>query len=233
MNITQDTLLQIENVIKSGKLVDITELIITKSEIRGINRSKTSFILSDIELADDFATLAINRPDVYTSRYNLIKNVDDSKTIAKIKESVDDTFIEQIDFKSKSIKVQFRCCNPAMISAPKSINDKEIYSIKFAQEDIDTLIKACSSIDTPNIKIVGSAEGVSYQLVDLSGDTVEIESDSQIECDDDSFNFNFSYVQKPFLQLLKNCESFEYTLGGKGVFKIKVNGIYFYLLPQM
>lgn len=233
MNITQDTLLQIENIIKSAKLVDVTELIVCNDLVRGINKSKTAFILSELELPDDFATLAINRPDIYTSRFNLVKDMDSCKTTAKIKQKDGDEFVEQLDFKAKGVKVQFRCCNPSMISAPKSINDKEFYTIKFSQDAVDTLVKACSSIDTLNIKLSGTEEGLSYELIDLSGDNIVLTSDSQISCEDDKFNFNFSFVQKPFLQLLKNCENFEFTLGSKGVFKIKVNNIYFYLLPQI
>jgi hypothetical protein len=233
MKITKDTLMQIENIITSAKLVDVTDLIISNDLVRGINKAKTAFILSDLELPDDFANLAINRPDVYKSRFNLVKNIDDCVTTAKIREKDEGDFIEQIDFKSKSVKVQYRCCNPTMISAPKSINDKEFYTIKFSQEDVDMLNKASGSIDTLNIKIEGSEEGLRYELVDLSGDTITVDSESQIECEEDTFDFNFSFVQKPFLQLLKNCDIFEFSLGLKGVFKIKVNNIYFYLLPQV
>ena len=233
MNINTDTLLQIENIIKSAKLVDISEMIISKELIRGINKSKTAFMLSEAELSDDFETLAINRPDVFTSRFNLVKDIDDCKTTAKLKEKDNDTFIEQLDFKSKSVKVQYRTCNPAMVTAPKSINDKDTYFIKFSDVDVRTLLKSQASIDTENIKLIGNEEGLSYQLTDLSGDNITIDSDSSIDCDDSKFSFSFNFAQKPFLALLKNSESFEFTLGKKGIFKIKVNNIYFYLLPQV
>lgn len=233
--ITTDSLLQIENIIKSAKLVEISELIIDKDLVRGINKSKTAFILSELKLPDEFITMAINRPDVYLSRFGLVKNIDDFKSSVKIKDNGDDSFVEQIDFKSKSIKVQYRCCSPSMIAAqPKSIKDKDTYYIKFSQADIDTLLKAGSATDTANIKVIGNEEELSYELTDLTGDTITIMSDTVATTDDlDKFKFSFNFAQKSFLQLLKNCSSFEFSLGARGVFKIKVNNVHMYLLPQV
>lgn len=233
MTLTTSTLSQIENIIKSAKYVDISSMIIEKNQIRGINSSKTSFMLSDIDLPDDFETIAISRPDVYLSRFNLIKDIENYTCSTKIKEKGEESFVEQIDFQSKSLKMQYRCSNPSMISAPKVINDTQVYTVKFTQDDVSTLLKASATIDTENIKIIGSDNGLSYKLTDMTGDTIDSDSDSQVECEQDNFNFSFNFVQKPFLQLLKNCDGGEFSLGKKGILEIRVNDINFYLLPQV
>lgn len=234
MNITTDTLLQIENILKSAKLIDISEIIIDNHLVRGINYSKTAFILSELSLPEDFPTLGINRPEIYLSRSTLVKDDDTTTVSATIKETIDSSFISQLDFKSKSVKVQFRSCNPGMISAPKSINDAETFNIKFTENDVKMITKACSSIDTDNIKITGSDSGVDFELVDLSGDTIVYNSDAVLTSNNDDTDFSFSFVQKQLLQMLKNSgDDMEFTLGKKGMFKIRVNGIVFYLLPQV
>lgn len=230
--ITTDTLLQIENIIKSAKLVEITDMAIEQNSVRGINKSKTAFMISDLELPDDFETIGINRPDVYLSRFNMIKDLD-FKASTKVKASdKGEDFVEQVDFKSKSIKSQYRCCDPNNIQCPRTINDIDTYTIKFDQNEVDMLVKACSSMDTENISLIGSNEGLAYTLTDLSSDTIDIQSDIQIEAEDDTFNFRFNFIQKSFLALIKNCDSFEFILGKRGVLKIKVNNIIFYLMPQ-
>jgi len=234
MKLSKVTALAIENILSTVKLIKVAELLITNDKVSGYNPDKTAFVLSDLSLTDDFGEMGINRLQTFLSRFNLIKDDDNAVITAEIDGVDDDKFVKQMNFKSKALNIQYRCGPPKFIASPKVVHDNEEFIIKI-DEDLSNLIsKASGTSDSDRIKLINVNGELTYELVDNSNDIIKIEAEDKVEVESDgSNNFTFSYALDMFNSLMKGCAEATYSIGKRGIFKIKVNGLTIYMLPRV
>lgn len=246
MKLSKNTILQIENLIKTCKFADIAELKVLDGIASAINKSKTILMISDFVITESTDGFALTRLDLFMSRFNLIKDIPDYEINAdlKTKQSVLDAngkeispemeLISRIIFKAKRIKAEYKCSLPQAVKAPSAVKDEFNKKISLNEEFVLTLIKASAAADNEIIKINYTDNKLSFILSDINKDQIVLDIDSDVLDENDLIyneDFEFSYNIKSIFQLLKNTDNYNIEIGVKGILKIVVNSLSFYALP--
>jgi len=232
MKLSKGTVLTIGNILSTVKLIKATDLVITNEKVSGYNPDKTAFIMSELDLDEDFGSIGISRLQTFLSRFDLIKDDDSVEITAVVSGDDDDKITSELKFKTDSLKMQYRCGSPKFISAPTIINDNEQYTIKI-DEDLTSLIsRASNTSDTNLIRLVNVNGELSYEMKDNSDDVINILADDKVESEEDKNDFKFAYALDMFNALLKNSSEASFSIGKRGIFRIKVNSLTFFMLPR-
>jgi len=234
MKLSKGTALSIENILSTVKLIKVADLLITNDKVSGYNPDKTAFIMSELDLDEDFGSIGINRLQTFLSRFNLIKDDENVEITAIVDGDDDDKITKELKFKTKTVNMQYRCGSPKFISVPTVINDNEKYTIKIEDDLANFIGRATSSATTenPKVKIINKDGKLSFELIDDSDDIIAIASEVEVDCEEDSNTFTFSYALDMFNALIKNSADNSFTIGARGIFKIEVNSLTFYMLPR-
>ena len=234
MKLSKASAVSIENVLRTAKLIDVNEMKITNTNVSGYNTDRSAFIFSPHTIVEDIGVMAIKRLDVYLARYDIIKDMDDSEIIITTQGDGDDRICKQLDLNAKRIKLQYRFGSHTMIQAPTAVKDNELYTIKIDEEITSLITKASIGAESPKVELSCSNGELTYNLVDLSNDLLCIESDEKVVTEGDGVcNFTHSYALKMFIQLMKNTTDNEFCIGAKGLLKVNVNNLDFYMLPRV
>lgn len=236
MKLSKASVFTIENVLKSIKFVDVNEVIITNTQAKGFNPDRTGFVLADIDIPEKIGQMAINRPDIFLNRFNLIKDDDNFEVEFKTKGIDDDILTSELVFKSSKVTLEYRCGLPKLIKAPSSINDKPTYKIPITKESVALFTKASNATDSSLVTLVAKNGELTLETVDLTNDIVNIRLDdaaSRVDTADDTpINFNFSFVSKLLTKLMKETSDDYLLIGKRGLLHIKVNNVNLTLYPR-
>ena len=133
-----------------------------------------------------------------------------------------------IYFSEGDISLMQRCVPPENIKAPKIINDTPKYLIDIKKSHISTLKSMCTAVRTDEFHLVASKAGVFLNVLDdeVSGSVFNI----KIGEAEDGIEFDYRYITKSFVQLIKSDKSI--SIGEKGLLKATLDEFDFYLIPQ-
>lgn len=234
MKLDTDSIVYIQNVVKTSQMVDIDNVIIEPGLVRAIDDNKTVVLFQDVDVPDmPFGSIGLNRIDVFMSRLDITKTQEDFNIDAKVDD--ESKFARSLTMKAKGLKVDYRCANPTTIQAPKQVNDVMKYQIQLNAEAVVLLQKGQSAMAAETVTIVSNAEGVKFELVDINDDTFSHMVTTEVKAltDDTNTTFAYRYPIKTLLPLFKyNPEGF-FTIGQKGILSISVNGLTIFVLPQV
>jgi hypothetical protein len=233
MKLDDETLGYIQTVVNTAVLIGIDNIIIEAGMVRAIDENKTVVIFQDENVPTPlFGAIGLNRINVFTSRFDIIKNRDD----ASIEVTVDDgrVFARSLIMRSKGIKVDYRCANPATIQAPRQINDTMKYRVPLTAEAVMLLQKGQSAMGADTVSIISNDNGVSFELADINNDVFSHVFTQNVESlDNGKTTFAHRYPVKTLLSMFKSNAEGDFYVGGKGMLKFMVNGLDVYVIPQV
>jgi len=235
MNLTQDLTTFIENVVKTSQSVQIDDVIIEGGAVRAIDEDRTVVLYQTNNVPSfPFDSIGLNRIGILLSRLDLVKGRDGFQIDIETKTNEDITHVSALKMKSADTKVGYLCANPETIKAPKQINDEIIYSIQLNAEAVSVLQKGHAAMGSENVSII-SKDGVSFELEDINGDTFvhDFSSDATSLSPGADTSFVHKYPVKVILSLFKQNPDGVFEIGAKGILKISVNDLDFYVLPQI
>jgi len=235
MKLDLNTITFIQNVVKTAKLVGIDSFIIEPDMVRALAEDSSAIILQNKDVPDmPFGSIGMNRLDVFTARYDVIRNQNNFSMEADI--DADAKCVRSLVMKAKGTKIDYRCAKPAAIKAAKQLNETLKHRVKVNSESVLLLQKAISAMSGPeHVTLISNTDGVSFELNDVNNDVFKHTFMDKVEALtlDASGKFAHRYFVKTLLPLLKQNSDGHFDVGIKGTLAFNVNGIPVYALQQV
>lgn len=237
MKVDQQSLIFIQNVVKTAQLVKIESVIIEPNRIRAIDEDSTVLILHETNVPPmPFGSIGLNRLDVFSSRFEIAKSFDNVEVDALVEDS-DSPFARALTMKGKGIKVDYRCANPATIAAPKVFRDTARYSVKMTPDAVLLMQKAQGAMGSDDVAIIGNKDGVFIEVSDINSDKLTFKFADTFEIveednEDTPANFSHKYPIKMVTTLFKLNPSCTVQITTKGAMKIVVNQLDVIVIPR-
>jgi len=236
MNLSQDLTTFIESVVKTSQSVQIEDVIIEDGAVRAIDEDRTVVLYQTNNVpAFPFDSIGLNRIGILLSRLELVKGREGFQIDVETKNNADIVHVSSLKMKSSDTKVGYLCANPETIKAPKQINDEIIYRIQLNAEAVSLLQRGHAAMGSENVSIISADNCVSFELEDINGDTLvhEFSSNATNLSEEGDITFTHKYPVKVILSLFKQNPDGVFEIGAKGILKISVNDLDFYVLPQI
>ena len=205
--------------------VGIESFVIDEDGIRGTDEGKIVVILKpSFDLTVPFEGLAVGDVAQFVQRYN-IHNNNEPKSIDL--DLGDDGNTLMVSFKSKNLKVDYRCVKPARIKAPKKLNDQLMCSFELTEEAIEMIKKGSVTMKAEEVLFVKDedADSVYMQMVDVNKSQFKYEIDGKVETEDDSCMFAHRYPVKALLAALKDSDDRFVDIGEMASLTTRKKGI--------
>ena len=233
MKLDAETIGYLQLVVNTAQLVGIDNIIIEEGMVRAIDENKTVVIYQNENVPTPvFGAVGLNRIGVFTSRFDIIKTRDD----ANIEVTVDEErgFARSLIMRSKGIKVDYRCANPASIQAPRQINDQMKFQVPLSGEAVMLLQKGQGAMGAETVSVISNDDGVAFELADINNDVFSHVFADEAKClDGGKPIFAHRYPVKTLLAMFKTNAEGDFYIGGKGMLKFMVNGLDVYVIPQV
>lgn len=232
MKVDQQTLAYIQNVVETARLVKIENIIIEPNKVRAMDEDRTVLIFQNKDVPSmSFGSIGLNRIDIFESRYNMAKSCSTFEVNVILDEKQE--FARALVMKAKGFKIDYRCANPATIQAPKNLQDTIKCRVKMTPEAVQLMSKGTTAMGADEVKFVGSADGVSFEMEDINKDVLSYTFTTEVEMiDDNSPIFSHKYPVKILLALFKQNPETSFFLTSKGMIKITVNTLDLYIPPR-
>jgi len=232
MQLTENDLTFIERVVRTAISMDIESIIIEPNKVRAVDNKKTVVIFSELDNKTSFGTLGLNKLGQFIATYDTV-SVEDNFLAQAIME---DEFVRGIKMTSTNSTSEYRCANPAAITAPHVINDLMIYQFELTPEAFSTLQKIGTSLGAEQVQFIGDENGVRFELASTTGDTFShnvANSYTYTERDGGTdAGFSHKYLVKTILALFKQKQDSDIYIGKRGILCYVLNGMNIYVLPQ-
>lgn len=243
MKVDKDSLAYIQNVVKTAQLVKISNIIIEPKKVRAIDDEKSVVLFQDADVADmPFGSIGLNRIDVFMTRYELAKDMDDFELEVVFPDADPDKpeankFARALLMEGKGIKIDYRCANPATIQAPKALSEVAKYKVQMNPEAVLLMSKGQGAMTADEVSLISDADGVHFEMTDINGDAFTYKFADKVTIVDPKTNgkdtnFSHKYPLKVILPLFKVSSDAPFYITPRGMLKIVVNGLDMYVLPR-
>lgn len=225
MKISSDLLEYVQNVAKTARLVNINSVIIEPGRVRGIDEISSVVLFQTENIPDlEAGSIGLNRIDVFLSRLELVKTRENFSV--EVVQDPNNSFVRAFMMKGKGMKIDYRCANPAIVRAPKTIHDSIVANIPLDPEAISLLQKGAAAMAVETTAIVSDNRGVTFEIEDVNSDKFEHTWSEVIDT-----KFSHKYPVKTLVTLFKQVPEGEIEIGQKGILRINVNDLDIYVLP--
>lgn len=235
MRLDQDLADYIINVVKTADTVNVDHIIIEPGMVRSMNESRTFGLFSDENVPElPFKSIGITRIHDLMTRFTIATKDKDNFTM-----DVDDNGEHATKFllKAKGLKIDYRCGDPRLLVAPKTLQDVDCYRVKLTEEAVGFYQKGVQAMGSDTVAFV-SRDGVSFEFTDDSNDIYEYKLEDNVELipNDEgkvpaSSKFAHRYPAKTLLALFKENPTASFTIGFKGMLKFPLNDLTVFIMP--
>lgn len=227
MKIDTSILTYIRNVVETGQMIGIDDVIIETGKVRGINEEKSVVLFQEENVPDMGFNVGLNRISVFLSRLEIARTQENFAV--NIKTDDNDEFARSFTMTGKGFKVDYRCANPKTIKAPKAIVDEMLHEIQLTPQAVYMLQKGQSAMGSDMVSLICNEEGITFQFVDANDDKFT----HQFTSEGSSDTFTYKYPIKILLPLFKHNAESTFKIGKKGMLNIVVNNLNIFVLPQV
>jgi hypothetical protein len=231
MNIDPLVIAYIKNAINTAKLVGIENLIVENKKVRGSNEQRTAILLQENNVPDlPFKSIGLSRIDFFLSRLELVQPLKDFEATFTL--SDDKEFVRSVDMKAKGVSVSYRCANPSTIQAPKVFKDNIKYKLDMTPEALLLISKGVGAMGgAEDIILKTNKNKIEVVIEDITKDSLTFDLDTRPEIiDGDSLEeFTYKFPIKMILPLFRQNSGGQFYITTKGILKINVNGLDFYI----
>lgn len=249
MKLDMATIAYIESVVKTAKAIGIDRLVIEPGFARGVDEEHSRALIHTTDVpVMPFGSIGINRLDIFTTRLEMAKSVSgfgvevttqgEDPLVVVDKDTPKGMFASALHFKSKGLKLDFKCSNPMILKSPRNLKDKMRYRLQMTPETVSFLSKGKSAFGTDEVTlIVNNDSEVSIELVDINNDRMSYQIastvDREIEGDKAPISYSKSFSLSMMLSLFKlNPDCYFYVSERVGYIKMQVNSLDVNILPR-
>jgi hypothetical protein len=227
MRLDTDSLNYIKNVVETGQMIGIDNVIIESGQVRAINDEKSVVLFQEENVPDLGFNVGLNRVGVFLNRLEVARTQENFSVSIKTDDSGE--FARSFTMTGTGFKVDYRCANPKTISAPKKINDELLHEIDLTAQAVYMLQKGQTAMGADVVSLICNGEGITFQFVDGNDD--KFSHTFTTEGSNDSFTYK--YPIKILLPLFKHDVENSFKIGRKGMLNIVVNNLNIFVLPQV
>lgn len=227
MKINLDTLTYIRNVVETGQMIGIDDVIIETGKVRAINDEKSVVLFQEENVPDMGFNVGLNRINVFLSRLEVARTQENFAV--NVITDDNDEFARSFTMTGKGFKVDYRCANPKTIKAPKAIVDEMLHEIQLTPQAVYMLQKGQSAMGSDMVSLICNEEGITFEFVDANDDKFS----HQFTSEGSSDVFTYKYPIKILLPLFKHDAESSFKIGKKGMLNIVVNNLNIFVLPQV
>lgn len=238
MKLDKEIIDYIFNVVKTGDIVNVDNIIIEPNMVRSMDEERTVGLFTNKNVPDmPFNSIGITRIHDLLSRFSIVKELENF--LIEVTTDPDEVYATKLVLKAKKMKVDYRCGDPSKIAAPKVLHDVECYRVQLNEDAVGLFQKGNAAMSTDEVSLV-SNDGVSFEFTDLShdiyqytfADTVEpiLNADGEAPS---SLKFAHRYPAKTLQALFKNNPTAEFTIGQKGMMRFPLNDLTVFVLPRV
>ena len=232
MKLDSETLTYIRNVVETGQMVGIDNVIIESGNVRAINDEKSVVLFQEENVPEMNFNVGLNRIGVFLSRLEVARTQDNFAV--DVKTDDDGVFARSITMTAKGFKVDYRCANPKTIAAPKKINDEMVIRIELTPQAVYMLQKGQTAMGADVVSLISNDNGVTFEFVDVNSDKFSYTFTERIAFDAGAnATFTYKYPIKILLPLFKHNAESTFQIGRKGMLNIVVNNLNIFVLPQV
>lgn len=180
---------------------------------------------------NDFAnkTIGISNTPIFLKRLELF-----DLNIVKVGVFENELFTTSVDIKQGRKTISHSFVMPSRLHVPESLNpDDVVNEIVINKHEFDALAKAIQAVGTPEFfDMKGDGENIFIELMDETSDKFE-----DIMGENKTGNWLYSWRTDKLVKLLrygmKEQDEIKIQIGDCGTMRIKIDGIIFFLLPQL
>jgi hypothetical protein len=234
---SKDLTAYLTNLFNVCTMCEIDDIAIEQSMVRGYtaDAKKGIFIMEYDNIPElDFSGLGIRGVKTLKSRMNILDEDNLSITYDTKQKDNGDIVIKKMTLASKKTKVDFTCADPALIKAPKKLNDPDLYSFTLTEDTVKVMSKIKNAVaGVDEISFNSEKDGtIKFIVIDENGDIFDHTIAESYECLDPlntAKHFFHSYKIKYVHALFKAAMDLEgeakLILSSRGVIKIVVKDI--------
>ena len=227
MKLDTDTLNFIKNVVETGQMVGIDNVIIEANKVRAINDEKSVVLFQEENVPDMNFNVGLNRVAVFLNRLEVARTQENFAVEVKTDDSAE--FARSFTMTGKGFKVDYRCANPKTIAAPKKVNDEMLHEIELTPQAVYMLQKGQTAMGADVVSLICNGEGITFEFVDGNDDKFSHKFTSE----GSSETFTYKYPIKILLPLFKHDAENKIRIGRKGMLNVVVNNLNIFVLPQV
>ena len=233
MKLDADALGYIKNVVETGQIVGIDNVVIEPGKVRAMNDDKTVVLFQEENVPDIGFSVGLNRIGTFLNRLDVART-QDSFAVNVITDDCDE-FARSFTMTAKGFRVNYRCANPKTVAAPKKVNDEMIYSIQLTGQAVYMLQKGQSAMGADVVSLICNDEGVTFQFEDVNSDKFAHTFTEEVKQlgDGAETSFTYKYPIKVLLALFKKEPEAVFKIGRKGMLNVVVNTLNIFVLPQV
>lgn len=254
MKLDASTLLYIQNVVKTAKLLKIQNVIIEPGKVRGMDDDQTVVIYQDTNVPDmSFGSIGLNRLDVFISRFDIIRSTSgfeievstmgDDNTIGfdkfdlknKNKNGISQPmWVKNVSMSGLNTNIDYRCANPSIIKAPKNRTDNNRYLLTLTENAFTMIQKGKQAMDSDYVTITGNSKGVHLLVTDDNGDSLKYKFGNDVVCllpDEEFPSFTHNYPIDKLIPIFKPNSDVSFHITQKGFLVANLNELDIYVAP--
>lgn len=232
---TQDTA-NLSTILATCSLGGIESIIIEDGLVRGVNEARTFVIISDHNVPKLPLKMGLSRLGSLKQRLDLFAG--NASAVIEAKES-DRGEMSSLEISAGRNKVQFRCTSTALIKAPKSVNDSEVFRIFFdGADEQKLLLNAIRVMGGSTIQlIIKKDRTVELKISDATNDVFHTVLSTPAELlDGDQDSVVHYYHADIFHAVMKSSSdnaATGFVVGNAGTIKTQVNGHTVVVMPKI
>lgn len=233
MKLDSDSLSYIKNVVETGQMIGIGDIIIESGKsVRAINDDKTVVIFQQENVPEIGFDIGLNRIGVFLTRLQVAQTQDNFAIDVQMDDNSE--FARKIAMTGKGFKVEYRCANPKAIGAPSKVNDDMVCQIQLTPQAVYMLQKGQAAMGTDVVTLISDEKGVTFEFTDVNSDKFSHTFTDAIIVDSDTDKtFKQKYPIKVLLPLFKHNTENTFQIGKKGMLNIIVNTLNIFVIPQV
>lgn len=234
MKVDATTLSYIHNVVSTASQLDMDCVIIEPGRVRGTDEQCSAFILQTTNVPElEIGSVGINRIDIFNARYAIAKSNDNVDVDALLDGPADARFVRALTMKSKRVKVDYRCANPATIRAPKGLADTVAYTCTMSADALAYMAKSKSAMDADEVTFMFDGTTLSFFVSDINGDKLSYAFDTDVGViGSNAQSFQCRYPLQLIQKVFKINPAADFNITSKGILKTNVNTLDVYVLPR-
>lgn len=224
-------------------MCEIDSVAIEKEIVRGKaeNDERGIFIMEYDNIPDLGVTLGIRDIKTLKARLSILDENDLKIAYSTKDKDNGDKFIHRMQMSSKKTKVEYTCCDPTRIEAPRRLPDADTFSFKLTEETIKIMNKLKTAIAGVEMISFNSEKDGSVKFIvtadngDVFDHTVA-ETHEKLDPNSNKQHFYHSYKIKYVYGLFRAALDLEgethITLSSRGIIKIRVKGFTIRIVPE-
>lgn len=251
MKLSNEELNFIQLVIKTADLIDISNIIIEPGKVRAMDEEQTVVLFQDKNIPLlSFGSIGINRTGVFTSRLELARAQENFEVKAvtagddpsfgfdkydpSVKNGTTPMWVRSLTMSGRGTKIDYRCASPQTIRAPKNRAGVTQYTIALTPEAVTMIQKGKSAMKADEVTFNGNSNGVSLELSDINGDTLEYHFADVIQgvTPGHEPDFSYKYPIDMLLPIFKTNPMGVFSLTARGSMMFTVNGLDVYIMAK-